>query len=164
MPKYTQWKMGTQKLRIVVVTGSIASARTSHLGKISTEACAWPSLTLGLMDWTGYVKHTHLCLLTSESFRRHRPLTTTLTCLDRSLELLCRKSEKAAWGDRDMHTVISFLSHSFLLLCLCTLSLSSGTQSCAHPCIEHLVAEATVEFLRVGLCRRETECWAGEQL
>lgn len=29
----------------------------------------------------------------------------------------------------------------------------SGT----HPCIEHLVAEAAVEFLRVGFCREEVQ-------
>lgn len=36
----------------------------------------------------------------NRSFRWSFIHTTTLTCLDRSLELRWRKSEKAAWGDK----------------------------------------------------------------
>lgn len=29
--------------------------------------------------------------------------------------------------------------------------------NCTHPCIEHLVPKAAVEFLRVGFCREEVQ-------
>lgn len=77
-------------------------------------------------------------------FRWSFILTTTLTCLDRSLELRWRKSEKAAWGDKTKshsHTHTP-LKHTLIL----------SDRNSAYPCIEHLVTEATVEFLGVGFC------------
>lgn len=50
----------------------------------------------------------------------HAILTTTLTCLDKSLELLCRKSEKAAYTTRKERKKKNASLHSYakaLLLC-----------------------------------------------
>lgn len=78
--------------------------------------------------------------------RNQRQLITFYTRLSPSLSL---------YSLPPLYPPSTSLSSSLSLLA--TFSNVVLSLSGTHPCIEHLVAEAAVEFLRVGFCREEVQ-------
>ena len=100
---------------------------------------------------------------------RHRPLTTTRMCLAKSLELPIRKSEKAVCGRQRAspsgNGACPSRCHAGVLRPggrgwvgvwvgeeVGVATEGCGGRSQTHPGVEHLIPEAAVELLRVGLC------------